>query len=174
MISEHKVKSFFTAPTAFRLSNAKDPKGEFVRKYDLSCLNAIYLAGERADPDTIVWTQEMTGKPVYDHWWQTETGWTIAGNPVGIEAMPVKLGSPTVPMPGYEIEILDEGGHPMKPGELGAIAINCRCRRAPAEPVERRRAVQEILPVAFPRLLRDRRCGHDRRGRLCLHHGPHR
>ena len=123
VISEHKVKSFFTAPTAFRAVKREDPKGEFVKKYDLSCLNAIYLAGERADPDTIQWTQEMTGKPVYDHWWQTETGWTIAGNPVGIEAMPVKLGSPTVAMPGYEIEILDEGGHPMKPGELGAIAI---------------------------------------------------
>ncbi len=123
VISEHKVKSFFTAPTAFRAVKREDPKGEFIKKYDLSCLNAIYLAGERADPDTILWTQEMTGKPVYDHWWQTETGWTIAGNPVGIEAMPVKLGSPTVAMPGYEIEILDEGGHPMKPGELGAIAI---------------------------------------------------
>jgi propionyl-CoA synthetase len=123
VISEHKVKSFFTAPTAFRAVKREDPKGDFIRKYDLSCLNAIYLAGERADPDTIQWTQDMTGKPVYDHWWQTETGWTIAGNPVGIEALPVKLGSPTVAMPGYEIEILDEGGHPMKPGELGAIAI---------------------------------------------------
>ncbi len=123
VISEHKVKSFFTAPTAFRAVKREDPKGEFVRKYDLSELNAIYLAGERADPDTIVWTQKMTGKPVYDHWWQTETGWTIAGNPVGIEPLPVKLGSPTVAMPGYDVQILDEGGHPMKPGELGAIAV---------------------------------------------------
>ena len=123
VISEHKVKSFFTAPTAFRAVKREDPKGEFIRKYDLSALNAIYLAGERADPDTIVWTQEMTGKPVYDHWWQTETGWTIAGNPVGIEALPVKLGSPTVAMPGYDVQILDEGGNPMKPGELGAIAV---------------------------------------------------
>ena len=123
VISEHKVKSFFTAPTAFRAVKREDPKGEFIRKYDLSALNAIYLAGERADPDTIVWTQEMTGKPVFDHWWQTETGWTIAGNPVGIEALPVKLGSPTVAMPGYDVQILDEGGNPMKPGELGAIAV---------------------------------------------------
>src|SRR6056297_1764139 len=123
VISEHKVKSFFTAPTAFRAVKREDPKGEFVRKYDLSCLNAIYLAGERADPDTIEWTQEMTGKPVYDHWWQTETGWTIAGNPVGIEAMPVKLGSPTVAMPGYDVQILDPEGNELPAGELGAIAI---------------------------------------------------
>ncbi|QDC08647.1 propionyl-CoA synthetase [Oceanicola sp. D3] len=123
VISEHKVKSFFTAPTAFRAVKREDPTGELVAKYDLSCLNAIYLAGERADPDTIEWTQRTTGKPVYDHWWQTETGWTIAGNPVGIEALPVKLGSPTVAMPGYDVQILDEGGHPMPTGELGAIAV---------------------------------------------------
>ena len=123
VIEEHKVRSFFTAPTAFRAVKRQDPKGEFVRKYDLSGLRAIYLAGERADPDTIEWTKAQTGKPVYDHWWQTETGFTIAGNPVGIEPLPVKLGSPTVAMPGYDVQILDEGGNPMKPGELGAIAV---------------------------------------------------
>ncbi len=123
VISEHKVKSFFTAPTAFRAVKREDPKGEFIRKYDLSGLNAIYLAGERADPDTIEWTRKMTGKPVYDHWWQTETGYTIAGNPVGIEPLPVKVGSPTVAMPGYDVQILDEAGHEVAPGELGAIAI---------------------------------------------------
>ncbi len=123
VIEEHNVKSFFTAPTAFRAVKREDPTGEFVKKYDLSCLNAIYLAGERADPDTIEWMQDKLGKPVYDHWWQTETGYTIAGNPVGIEALPVKIGSPTVPMPGYDVQILDEAGHPMKPGELGAIAV---------------------------------------------------
>ncbi|MBR9841664.1 MAG: propionyl-CoA synthetase [Rhodobacteraceae bacterium] len=123
VISEHKVKSFFTAPTAFRAVKREDPKGEFVKKYDLSCLKQVYLAGERADPDTIVWAQDQLQVPVVDHWWQTETGWAIAANPVGIEELPIKLGSPTVPMPGYEVEILDEGGHPMKPGELGAIAI---------------------------------------------------
>jgi len=123
VIQEHKVKSFFTAPTAFRAVKREDPKGEYLRKYDLSGLNAIYLAGERADPDTIEWTQALTGKPVYDHWWQTETGYTIAGNPVGIEALPVKIGSPTVPMPGYDIHILDDGGHELPAGELGAIAV---------------------------------------------------
>ena len=123
VIAEHKVRSFFTAPTAFRAVKREDPKGEFIRKYDLSHLRAIYLAGERADPDTIEWTQTMTGKPVYDHWWQTETGWTIAGNPAGVEALPVKIGSPTVPMPGYDVQILGEDGHELPAGELGAIAI---------------------------------------------------
>ena len=123
VISEHNVRSFFTAPTAFRAVKRDDPKGEFVKKYDISCLRAIYLAGERADPDTIEWAQRVTGKPIYDHWWQTETGWTIAGMPAGIEALRVKIGSPSVPMPGYDVQILDEAGHPMKPGELGAIAV---------------------------------------------------
>ncbi|KHQ54970.1 propionate-CoA ligase PrpE [Mameliella alba] len=123
VISEHKVKSFFTAPTAFRAVKREDPKGEFVGKYDLSCLKAVYLAGERADPDTIQWAQDQLKVPVIDHWWQTETGWCIAGNPLGIEELPTKLGSPAKPMPGYDIQILDEGGHPMKQGELGAIAV---------------------------------------------------
>ncbi len=123
VISEHNVRSFFTAPTAFRAVKRDDPKGEFVGKYDLGGLRAVYLAGERADPDTINWAANVLGKPIYDHWWQTETGWTIAGMPAGIEALPVKVGSPTVPMPGYDVQILDEAGHPMKPGELGAIAV---------------------------------------------------
>jgi propionyl-CoA synthetase len=123
VISEHKVKSFFTAPTAFRAVKREDPKGEFVGKYDLSCLGQVYLAGERADPDTITWAQEKLNVPIVDHWWQTETGWSIAANPLGIEELPTKLGSPAVPMPGYEVDILDEGGHPVAAGELGAIAI---------------------------------------------------
>ncbi|MBM2292010.1 propionyl-CoA synthetase [Sulfitobacter pseudonitzschiae] len=123
VISEHNVRSFFTAPTAFRAIKREDPKGEFRKAYDLSCLRALYLAGERADPDTIEWAQDLLGVPVYDHWWQTETGWTIAGNPAGLEALPVKIGSPTVAMPGYDVQILDEGGRQMPAGELGAIAI---------------------------------------------------
>ncbi|MFY0311781.1 propionate-CoA ligase PrpE [Leisingera sp. D0M16] len=123
VISEHKVKSFFTAPTAFRAVKREDPKGEFVKKYDLSCLKQVYLAGERADPDTITWAQEQLKVPVVDHWWQTETGWSIAANPLGIEELPTKLGSPAVPMPGYEVDILDEGGNPVAAGELGAIAV---------------------------------------------------
>ncbi|MEM9290006.1 MAG: AMP-binding protein, partial [Pseudomonadota bacterium] len=94
VISEHNVRSFFTAPTAFRAIKREDPKGEFIKNYDISCLRALYLAGERADPDTIEWAQDVMGVPVYDHWWQTETGFTMAGNPTGIEALPVKIGSP--------------------------------------------------------------------------------
>ena len=123
VISEHNVKSFFTAPTAFRAVKREDPKGQFVKHYDLSCLKVVYLAGERADPDTIEWAQNQLNVPVIDHWWQTETGFAIAANPMGIEHMPVKLGSPSVPMPGYDVQVLDEGGHPMKAGELGAIAV---------------------------------------------------
>ena len=123
VIAEHKVKSFFTAPTAIRAVKREDPKGEFVKKYDLSNFKVLYLAGERADPDTIEWAQRVLDRPVIDHWWQTETGWSIAANPVGLEALPVKIGSPSVAMPGYDVQILDEGGRQMKPGELGAIAV---------------------------------------------------
>lgn len=123
VISEHNVRAFFTAPTAFRAVKREDPAGEFVGKYDLSCLRAVYLAGERADPDTILWAQKTLGVPVIDHWWQTETGWGIAANPMGVEALPVKIGSPAVAMPGYEVEILDEDGQQMPAGALGAIAI---------------------------------------------------
>ncbi|MGB0498234.1 MAG: propionyl-CoA synthetase [Rubricella sp.] len=123
VIEEHGVKSFFTAPTAFRAIKREDPTGEFVQKYDTSSLQALYLAGERADPDTIQWAERQLGVPVIDHWWQTETGYAIAANPLGIEQLPIKLGSPSVPMPGYDVRILDEGGHPLNPGELGAVAV---------------------------------------------------
>ncbi|MEM1313647.1 MAG: AMP-binding protein, partial [Pseudomonadota bacterium] len=123
VIQEHGVKSFFTAPTAFRAIKREDPTGAFVKKYDLSCLKYLFLAGERADPDTVEWAGAQLGVPVIDHWWQTETGWTIAGNPAGLELLPIKIGSPTVPMPGYDMAVLDEAGHPVAPGTLGAIAV---------------------------------------------------
>ena len=123
VISDYNVRSFFTAPTAFRAIKRQDPKGELIKDYDISCLRALYLAGERADPDTIEWAQKVMQVPVYDHWWQTETGWTIAGNPAGIEPLPVKIGSPTVAMPGYEVQVLDEAGNRLPAGDLGAIAI---------------------------------------------------
>jgi len=123
VISEHNVRSFFTAPTALRAIKRDDPEAKELRRYDISNLRALYLAGERADPDTINWAAEKMGVPVYDHWWQTETGWAIAGNPAGLEALPVKIGSPTVAMPGYDVQILDEGGHEVPPGTLGAIAV---------------------------------------------------
>jgi propionyl-CoA synthetase len=123
VIQDHGVKCLFTAPTAFRAIKRDDPGGALVGDYDLSSLQTLFLAGERADPDTIEWAQDKLGVPVIDHWWQTETGWAIAGNPLGIEPLPVKIGSPAVPMPGYDVQILDEGGHAMPAGELGAIAV---------------------------------------------------
>ena len=123
VIEEHKVAALFTAPTAFRAIK-KDPKAEFLAKYDTSSLRTLFLAGERADPDTIKWAEQILDVPVLDHWWQTETGWAITGNPVGLERLPVKYGSASVPMPGYEIHILDEGGHEVEgPNTLGAVAI---------------------------------------------------
>ena len=123
VISEHKVKSFFTAPTAIRAVKRDDREGALIGQYDLSHLQALYLAGERADPDTIQWAQEKLGVPVIDHWWQTETGYAIAANPLGLGLLPIKIGSPSVPMPGFDVQVLDEGGHPVAPGQLGAIAI---------------------------------------------------
>jgi propionyl-CoA synthetase len=123
VIEDHRVKSFFTAPTAFRAIKREDPQGDLIGKYDVSSLKTLYLAGERADPDTILWAQRHLKVPVIDHWWQTETGWAIAANPIGIEPLPVKIGSPSVAMPGYDVQVLDEGGHPVAPGTLGAIAV---------------------------------------------------
>ncbi len=123
VIQEHGVKVLFTAPTAFRAIKREDPNGDLIQDYDLSGLKILFLAGERADPDTIEWARKHLCVPVIDHWWQTETGYSIAANPMGIEPLPVKNGSPSVAMPGYDVQILDEGGQPMKPGELGAIAI---------------------------------------------------
>ena len=123
IISEHDVSVLFTAPTAFRAIKRLDPGGEFTKKFNLSCLKAMFLAGERADPDTINWAQNLLGIPIIDHWWQTETGFVIAGNPLGIDKLPIKVGSPTVPIPGYEVKVLDEDGNELSSNELGALAI---------------------------------------------------
>ncbi|MFQ6549696.1 propionyl-CoA synthetase [Aestuariibius sp. 2305UL40-4] len=123
VIEEHDVAVLFTAPTAFRAIKREDPKGQMAKGYDLSTLRALFLAGERADPDTIEWAERLLGVPVIDHWWQTETGYTIAGNPLGLGLLPVKIGSPAVPMPGYDVHILGDDGHDLPPGDLGAIAI---------------------------------------------------
>ncbi|SIS98799.1 propionyl-CoA synthetase [Paracoccus saliphilus] len=123
VIGEHGVKSFFTAPTAIRAVKREDPEGKLIGNYDLSGLQAVFLAGERADPDTIQWLEDRLHLPVLDHWWQTETGWSIAANPFGIEHMPVKKGSPSVAMPGYDVQILDDAGTPVPTGTLGAIAV---------------------------------------------------
>jgi propionyl-CoA synthetase len=123
IISEYKVKVLFTAPTAFRAIKKEDPEGKFIGQYDLSSFEALYLAGERADPDTVQWAERKLGVPVIDHWWQTETGWSIAANPRGLGMLPVKHGSPTVPMPGYDVQVLDEGGVELPRGTLGAICV---------------------------------------------------
>ena len=123
VISEHKAVAFFTAPTAFRAIRKDDPDGSFIRKYDLSNFRTLFLAGERADPPTVEWAEKQLKVPVIDHWWQTETGWCIAGNPVGFGMLPVKHGSPTVPMPGYKIDVVDEAAKPVPAGTMGSIVI---------------------------------------------------
>ncbi len=123
IISEHKVAALFTAPTAFRAIKKEDPDGRFIPQYDLSSLRTLFLAGERADPDTIQWAEEHLKLPVVDHWWQTETSWAIAANPVGLGLLPVKYGSAGVPMPGYDLQVLDDAGHQVDAGTLGNIAV---------------------------------------------------
>ena len=121
VIQDHKVKCLFTAPTAFRAIRREDPEGELLSQYDISSLDTLFLAGERCDPDTLHWAEKQLKVPVVDHWWQTETGWAMAANPMGIEPMEVKAGSPTVAVPGYDIRVLDDEGNEVPPGESGNI-----------------------------------------------------
>jgi propionyl-CoA synthetase len=123
VISEHKVAALFTAPTAFRAIKKEDPAGKLIKDYDLSHFRTLFLAGERADPDTIEWAERNLKRPVIDHWWQTETGWSIAANPVGLGMLPVKHGSPTVAMPGYDVQILDDEGKQLSTETLGNIVV---------------------------------------------------
>jgi len=130
LIEEHKVNTFFTAPTAFRAVKKEDPEAKLKKQYDISSLRTLFLAGERLDPPTYEWLKEILADesqpeiPVIDHWWQTETGWAICSNPMGIEPQPLKNGSPTLPMPGYNVQVLDEEGETCKPGETGNIVIH--------------------------------------------------
>ncbi len=121
VIEDHKVVALFTAPTAFRAIRKEDPSGALIDRYDLSHFRTLFLAGERSDPATIEWAQQKLSRPVIDHWWQTETGWPMSGNPVGLGTLPVKPGSPGVPMPGYKIEVLDDEGRQLPAGMLGNI-----------------------------------------------------
>lgn len=123
LCEEYKIKALFAAPTAFRAIKKEDPDAKEIGKYDLSSLEIIFMAGERLDPPTYHWTVEKTGKPVIDHWWQTETGWAICGNLMGIEQKAPKPGSATLPVPGFNVQILDSDGNPMPAGEQGSIAI---------------------------------------------------
>jgi propionyl-CoA synthetase len=121
--AEHGVVTLFTAPTALRAIRKEDPDGHLVRERDLAGFRALFLAGERADPDTVAWAERVLGVPVIDHWWQTETGWPITGNPLGLGRLPVKHGSSTVPMPGYRLETLDESGKALPPDTMGTLAV---------------------------------------------------
>ena len=123
VMSEHKVSCMFTAPTAMRAIKKEDPSGDLIKKYDMSFLQSQFLAGERCDPDTLQWTEELLKVPVIDHWWQTETGWPIASNCLGLEQLPIKPGSPTCAVPSWNIEVLDPSCEPVKAGEIGAISI---------------------------------------------------
>ncbi len=121
IISEHKVKTLFTAPTAFRAIKREDPNALMMKNFDLSCFNYLFLAGERLDPDTLTWAENALKVPVIDHWWQTETGWSIAANCMGLHKFEVKPGSPTKAAPGWDLAVLGDDGHPVEPGEIGAI-----------------------------------------------------
>ena len=123
VISEYKVAAFFTAPTALRAVRKEDPEGKLLQKYDLSAFRTLFLAGERADPETVIWAENVTQRPIVDHWWQTETGWPIAANPVGLGIMPIKRGSPTVAMPGYQVDVVDDACHEVPAGAMGSIVI---------------------------------------------------
>jgi propionyl-CoA synthetase len=123
VISEHKVKSMFTAPTAFRAIKREDPKGEFIKNYDLSNFKYLFLAGERLDPDTLHWAENKLNIPVLDHWWQTETGWSICANCIGIHQFKVKEGSPTKPAPGWNLQVVDSANKQVEPGKIGALVV---------------------------------------------------
>ncbi len=123
VVSQHGVKVLFTAPTAFRAIKREDPNGEFIRKYDLSGFRTLFLAGERCDSDTLLWAQKQLGVPVIDHWWQTETGWPIGANCIGLGMLPVKPGSCTKPVPGYDVRALDDDGRELSPGQIGSIVV---------------------------------------------------
>ena len=123
VVEEYKAVALFTAPTAFRAIRKEDPDATFLKKYSTKSLRTLFLAGERADPDTVAWAETVLGVPVVDHWWQTETGWGIVGNPVGLGLLPIKHGSPTVPMPGYDVQIVDEAAKPVPNGQMGSIVI---------------------------------------------------
>jgi propionyl-CoA synthetase len=121
VVAEHGVSTLFTAPTAFRAIKKEDPEGTLLREHDLSTLRALFLAGERSDPPTLQWAQKQLGIPIIDHWWQTETGWAIAANCLGIEALPVKPGSPTRAVPGWDVRVLDDSGHELGVGVTGSL-----------------------------------------------------
>ena len=176
VISQHKVKALFTAPTAFRAIKREDAKGEFLKKYDISCFETLFLAGERTDPDTYYWATDLLKVPVIDHWWQTETGWPISSNYRGLELFPIKAGSATKPVPGYNVKILDPStGKELGPNEQGIIAV-----KLPLPPGnlptlwQNDQKFQESYTSAYPWILFHRRRRLLRRRWIHLHHGQGR
>ncbi len=146
VISEHSVKTLFTAPTAFRAIKRDDPEGEYLRKYDLPNFKYLFLAGERLDPDTYHWAHDKLQKPVVDHWWQTETGWPITANCIGIEAFPIKPGSSTKPVPGFDVQILNNDGKVLGPKEEGLVVVKLPLPRAPSR-LSGRRTTGSSSPI---------------------------
>ena len=160
VIEQHKAASLFTAPTAFRAIKRDDPNAELIKKYDLSHFRILFLAGERTDPDTLEWAEKAVQRPVIDHWWQTETGWAIAANCMGLEPLPVKPGSPTKPVPGWNVVVLDENNQRRcRGGQIGAICVKLPLPPgALADAVEqRRRGLSSSYLTDFPGLLHDGR-----------------
>ncbi len=175
VIEEHRVKALFTAPTAFRVIKKEDPEGKFARGRDLSSLRYLFLAGERLDPETYRWARELLGIPVIDHWWQTETGWAIAANPMGLEPMEAKPGSPTVPVPGYDVHVVDPSGQDVPAGTNGEIVL-----RLPLPPGclptlwgDDQRFTDSYLS-AYPGCYLTGDGGYVERGRVPVRHGPDR
>ena len=175
VISQHGVKTLFTAPTAFRAIKKEDPEGEHLRRHDISGFRCLFLAGERLDPDTYHWADDLLGVPVIDHWWQTETGWPVAANCMGLERLPVKPGSPTKPVPGYDVRILDSEGAPAPALQEGSVVIGLPLPPGTLPTLwhDDDRYVESYLDRQR-RLLHHRRRRLLRRGRLPLRDGAHR
>ena len=151
------MKALFTAPTAIRAIRREDPEGALIGDHDISSLQTLFLAGERLDPDTYHWATRVLGVPVVDNWWQTETGWPIAANPRGLEPLPLKEGSPSVAVPGYDVRVLDGEGNEVEPGHRGQHRHPAAAAPGdPADAVGRRRALRVVLPERLPRLLHHR------------------
>ena len=175
VIAQHGVQAFFTAPTAFRAIKRDDPEGEHIRRYDLSKLRALFLAGERCDPPTLEWAERQLGVPVIDHWWQTETGWPVGCNCPGLGLSPVKPGSCARPVPGWDVRVLDEAGREVAPGEQGNVVIKLPLAPGATPTLWNNDAgLPADLSRRLPRLLPHGRRRLQGRGRLPLDHGPHR